>query len=87
MGRRKDAERRKRREQRLAERLQQTKTNHHMYDVTQNREQEIEKSTACNDTGSSTQDDTTKNVEKSFNHSSEIFKGTNMGSALEKTFS
>ena len=74
MGRRKDAERRKRREQRMAERLQQTKSNHEMYDVIQGQEEEMEKSPAEYHETSQTHSDETNNSEQTTNQTSDISK-------------
>ena len=74
MGRRKDAERRKRREQRMAERLQQTKSNHEMYDVIQGQEEEMEKSPVEYHVASQTQSDETNNSDQTNNQTSEISK-------------
>ena len=74
MGRRKDAERRKRREQRMAERLQQTKSNLEMYDVVQGQEEEMEKSPVEYHEASQTQSDETNNSDQTNNQTSEISK-------------
>merc|ERR1712243_322860 len=73
-GRRKDAERRKRRELRMAERLQQTKSNLEMYDVIQGQEEEIEKSPVEYHEASQTQSDETNNSDQTNNQTSEISK-------------
>ena len=75
MGRRKDAERRKRREQRMAERLQQSKCSNEIYDGIKDEDQEMDKSPGDSQ-GACTQSIKTEGYKQSINEASDMSQCT-----------